>query len=68
MRIDEERCPICGDENYEIEDYREEPPFLDNHCYKEWKCICQNGHRFSMSETYLLIERECASMEDNEND
>ena len=64
MRIDEERCPICGDENYEIEDYEEELSFFDNdHFYKGWKCICQNGHRFSMSETYLLIERECAPLD-----
>ena len=60
MRIDKERCPICGDENYEVENYEEDSPFLDcSHICKEWKCICQNGHRFSMSETYLLIEREC---------
>lgn len=65
MRIDKECCPICGDENYEVENYEEEPSLFDsNHVYKGWQCVCQNGHKFFMSETYLLIERECTSMKE----
>ena len=66
MRIDKECCPICGNENFDVDDYEEEPFLLDRDIvYKKWKCICQNGHKFSMSETYLLTERKCVSIEDN---
>ena len=65
MKIYKECCPVCGDENYEIKDCEEERAlFNPDYHYKRFECICQNGHRFSMSETYLLIERECVSMEE----
>ena len=49
----EEKCPICGSEDYEVEDYEE--------CYdgdegsQWWRCICSNNHKFCMEKVFKLV-------------
>lgn len=63
--IYEEKCPICGSADYEIEDYQE--CFDDVGCSQWWICRCPNGHSFCMEKVYKLTNVVIAP-EENENE
>ena len=56
----EEKCPICGDENYEVEDY--DDSYDCDGGEQWWYCRCLNGHKFSITKIYelknVIIEEE----------
>ena len=49
----EEKCPICGSEDFEIDDYGEEC-FDEYECTLWWSCSCSNNHKFSIEKIFKL--------------
>lgn len=50
--MEEEKCPTCGEDNFNIEDYEEDFNDLLGTYYKSWKCKCCNGHDFMITYCY----------------
>lgn len=58
--FEEEKCPTCGNADYEIEDYGEEFDY-DSAC-QWWKCICsQCGQHFMIERFYDLKSVEVST-------
>ena len=49
----EEKCPVCGSEDYEVEYYEE--CFDTYGCSQWWHCCCPNNHRFEIEKVYNLV-------------
>jgi hypothetical protein len=48
----EEKCSICGSEEFEVEDFGEN--FTDEGAEQWWDCKCEHGHRSNMYRVYTL--------------
>lgn len=54
----ETRCPICGSENLDFDNYEEDDDLLDICVYKQWDVICCNcGFKGSVMDRYSMTGR-----------
>jgi hypothetical protein len=54
--FDKEACPVCGSEDYTIEDYGDDFSGLDG-AAQWWSCRCDKcGCRFDIERSYELVD------------
>ena len=61
--LDNERCPYCGSENFNTNDYDED--YGDNEVSLYWRCDCNECKKvFHITKWYKLIETSVQTQEE----